>query len=162
MKTFGARISSRIPKSSAHKIREGRVWVGNLRFLEPSGVSPEQFQSSPKAFWEYFRAPKSRLVVIAEPPKFAHPGRLLAPLGVFRAHWTSPLGPLGLLLVAAISSKWCEALFRRIGLSIFAGWGRSWENDPCNKTAFSPSILSTFCEFLKIPDCDFLRALIRN
>ena len=52
--------------------------------------------SSPEHPGGHFEASKSPLAAFHETPDFAQPGRLLAPRGVFRAHGSSPLGPLGI------------------------------------------------------------------
>ena len=69
------------------------------------GVTPEHLGG-------HFAAQKPPLTVFSETLFFLQPGRLLAPLGVSRGRWTSPLGPRG----GFTSSTWCEALFLNFGI----------------------------------------------
>ena len=75
-----------------------RVLGQNRRFSGISRVDPGSSGSSPGVNSGPFRAPKSPLARFSETRIFSQPGRLLALRGVFRAHGSSPLGPVGVLL----------------------------------------------------------------
>ena len=72
-------------------------FVGDTIFWNSPGSTQNFHRGSQEWFRTHFEAPELRSAAFSEISKFAHPGRLLPLLGVSRAHWTSPLGPPGLL-----------------------------------------------------------------
>ena len=118
----------------------------NQKFWNCPGFTQRHPGVLPEHLGGHFAAQKPPLTVFSETPFFLQPGRLLAPLGVSRGHWASPLGPRG----GFTSSTWCEALFLHFGIFQKSGWGRSGDRAPCTRRPPRGHFRAHFSEFHEV------------
>ena len=95
----GARIRSAIRHVTSDKIRKSQNLGRTSKSPRVAQEQPRGTGSSPRGSPEASSSSKSSFLRNSKCIILTHSGRLLAPLGLPKTHWTSPLGPPGDLQV---------------------------------------------------------------